>query len=260
MDVTGTGDKVERITRYASVYEADYGFEAELVAARQRTVLDQLGRWCPRVVVEAGCGGDLLCIRAEKEGIPFDRWVVVEPSPRFAAVAEAHAATSRSRVVVVRSFLEEAAEDIAAACRGRADVVICSSLLHEVADPNGFLGAAARLLSGHGRVYVDVPNSRSLHRRLARAMGLIADEGELSARNRAFEQDRVYDAVSLRDEVERAGLRVLEEGGHFLKPFTHGQMEELAFFDDRMAEGLRILGRELPELAAEVFCVASPGE
>lgn len=256
--MTGAADKRERITRYASVYEADYGFEAVLVAARQRTVLEHLGRWHPRVVVEAGCGFDLLCGRAQEDGIPFDRWVIVEPSPRFAAVAEAHAATSGGRVVVVRSFLEEAVEDIAAACGDRADAVICSSLLHEVTDPRGLLEAAARLLSGHGRVYIDVPNSRSLHRRLARAMGLVADEGELSARNRSLEQDRVYDAVSLRDEVERAGLQVLEEGGHFLKPFTHDQMEELAFFDDRMAEGLRVLGGELPELAAEVFCVASP--
>ena len=256
--MAGPADKVERITRYASVYEADYDFEAVLVAARQRTVLEHLGRWRPRVVVEAGCGRDLLCIGAEKEGIPFDRWVIVEPSPRFAAVAEAHAATSGGRVVVVRSFLEEAVETIAAACRGPADIVVCSALLHEVADPNGILVAATRLLPADGRVYVDVPNSRSLHRRLARAMGLVTDEGELSARNLALQQHRVYDAVSLRDEVERAGLRVLEEGGHFLKPFTHGQMAELAFLDDRMAEGLRILGRELPELAVEVFCVAAP--
>ena len=255
----GSAAKVERIGRYASVYEADYVFEAVLVAARQRTVVEHLTGWRPRVVVEAGCGDDLLCVRAEQAHVPFDRWVIVEPSPRFAEVAEAHAAATGARIVVVRSFLEDAVEEVAAACGGRADVVLCSSVLHEVADPQAFLTAARRMLSPGGRAYIDVPNARSLHRRLARTMGLIADEAELSARNLAFEQSRVYDASSLRREVEACGLRVLEEGGHFIKPFTHGQMEQLPFADDRLAEGLRILGRELPDLAAEISCVAEPG-
>ena len=255
----GSGAKIERIGRYASVYEAEYRFEAVLVAARQRTVLEHLTRWRPGVVVEAGCGDDLLCAMADRALVPFDRWVIVEPSPRFAEVAEAHASAMGGRIIVVRSFLEDAVEEVTAACAAPADVVLCSSVLHEVADPRVFLGAARRMLSPNGRAYIDVPNARSLHRRLARTMGLIADEAELSGRNLAFEQDRVYDAGSLRREVEGSGLRVLEEGGHFIKPFTHGQMEQLPFADERMAEGLRILGRELPDLAAEIFCVAGPG-
>ncbi|HEX5265698.1 MAG TPA: methyltransferase domain-containing protein [Acidimicrobiales bacterium] len=257
--MAGPATKLERISRYASVYEADYRFEAVLVAARQRTVLEHLTRWQPRVVVEAGCGDDLLFSRADQAGVPFDRWVIVEPSPRFAEVAEAHAAGTGGRIVVIRSFLEDAVEDVVAACPRPADVVLCSSVLHEVADPRTFLDAARRMLAADGRAYIDVPNARSLHRRLARAMGLIADETELSARNLTFEQDRVYDACSLRHEIEGSGLQVLEEGGHFIKPFTHGQMEQLGFADERMVEGLRILGQELPDLAAEIFCVAEPG-
>ena len=173
------GDKQERIARYAAAYEGEYDFEAVMVAARQRQVLEFLEAVQPRIVVEAGCGMDLLSVRAEECGVPFERWVVVEPSERFAAEAAAHVLRS-PRVAVVESFLEDAVEAARKECGGPADAVLCSSLLHEVCDPRQFLGAARQLLRPDGRLYVDVPNARSLHRRLARAMGLISEEAELS--------------------------------------------------------------------------------
>jgi 2-polyprenyl-3-methyl-5-hydroxy-6-metoxy-1,4-benzoquinol methylase len=162
-------------------------------------------------------------------------------------------------VAVVESFLEDAVDQVVRECGGRADVVICSSLLHEVSDTTQFLSACRELLGADGRLYVDVPNARSLHRRLARAMGLITDEAELSGRNRALGQGRVFDAESLHAELAMAGFRVLEEGGYFLKPFTSAQMAGLSFLDPRMTDGLCEMGRELPALAAEIFCVAEPG-
>lgn len=252
--VLGGGDKRERIERYAAVYRDDYDFESVMVAARQRQALAVLEAMQPRVVVEAGCGMDLLSEQAESRNIPFERWVVVEPSSRFAAVAAAHATRSQ-RVSVVEAFLEDAVEAVRE-CAGPADVVVCSSLLHEVSDPADFLGAARALLGSEGRIYVDVPNAQSLHRRLARAMGLISEESDLSPRNLKLGQDRVYGRESLRAEVAAAGFRVVEEGGYFLKPFTNAQMAGLAFVEERVVGGLWEMGRELPELAAEIYCVA----
>ena len=252
-----TGDKVARIERYATTYEADYDFEAVMVAARQRAVLEFLDRRVPRVVVEVGCGTDLLSARAEDRGLPFDRWVIVEPSSRFAAVAADHAAGSH-RVAVVPTFLEDGVGAVADIGGSAADVVVCSSLLHEIPDTRELLGAARALLAPDGCLYVDVPNARSVHRRLARAMGLVAHETDFGARNLAFEQQRVYDAETLRRALEEAGFRPVEEGGYFLKPFTHSQMESLGFLDDKILDGLWSLGHEVPELAAEIFCVAAP--
>ena len=253
----GTAAKQARIERYALAYEHDYDFEAVMVAARQRQVAAFLAARRPRIVVEAGCGTELLCRRAEELDIPFERWVIVEPSRRFAAGARARACAS-GRVAVVESFLEDAVVAVTDEGGAGADVVICSSLLHEVSEPAHFLAAARELLAADGHLYVDVPNARSLHRRLARGMGLIAHETELSGRNRALAQDRVFDADSLRAELSAAGFRILEEGGYFLKPFTSAQMADLAFLDARMADGLCEIGRELPDLAAEIFCVAEP--
>lgn len=253
----GLDERVARISRYASAYEENYGFESVLVKARQEMVLERLLEWQPDTVIEAGCGTDLLFPRAEQIGVRFRRWVVVEPSPRFAALAAARSG-SGPRVTVIASFLEDAVDRAREVCDGGADVVLCSSLLHEVPQPDVLLGAARRLLAEEGRLYIDVPNALSLHRRLARAAGMIEDERELGVRNSMFEQQRIYDAASLRAEMESAGFAIVGSGGCFLKPFTHAQMETMTFLDSAMEEGLRRLGQELPDLAAEIYSVGVP--
>lgn len=252
------GTKHARIARYAAAYEANFDFEGVLVAARRRTVLEFLSHRRPHVVVEAGCGTELLCARTAELGLPFEWWVVVEPSSRFAALANSHASTPPgARVTVVQAFLEDSVDQVMAVC-GPADVVICSSVLHEVDDPVEFLTAARRMLAEDGLLYVDVPNARSLHRRLARAMGLIGDEAELSARNRTLGQPRVYDIPGVCAVVEAAGFDVVDRGGYFVKPFTNAQMADIGFVDGALLDGLWTMGRELPDLAAEIFCVAGP--
>ena len=47
--------------------------------------------------------------------------------------------------------------------------------------------------------------------------------------------------------------------GYFLKPFTHAQMESMAsVMTPEVLDGLWHLGRELPDLASEIFVDASP--
>jgi hypothetical protein len=56
-----------------------------------------------------------------------------------------------------------------------------------------------------------------------------------------------------------AGFSVRDSGGYFLKPFTHAQMESIAaLMTPDILDGLWQLGRELPDLASEIFVDASP--
>ena len=125
--------------------------------------------------------------------------------------------------------------------------------LHEVDDEQALLDAIGRVLSSNGILHVNVPNATSLHRRLARAMGLIGDEHELTARNRALEQYRIYDRDSLVGLLSSSGFEIESTGGYFMKPFTHSQMETLGFLSEAMIEGLYDLGCEYADLAAEIY-------
>lgn len=241
-----------RIEQYGQAYQADYGFEHEQVSARRSFLLELVARVRPGVVVEIGCGTELLAEHVARSGTAPASWVVIEPFAEFAALAR-EAAERLSYLQVIEGYAEDV-EEGGLARAGEPDLVICSSLLHEVEDPSALLGACRRLLQGGGGLlHVNVPNAASLHRRLARAAGLIANEHEMSSRNVALEQHRVYDAASLEVDVRAAGFEIEERGGYLLKPFTHAQMEELSFLTPELLRGLYVLGRELPELASEIY-------
>lgn len=72
-------EKHPRVARYQDRYVEDYGFEAVMVAARQRLVMDVLRKTNPKVVLEVGCGMDMLAERANQAGIPVEQWIIVEP-------------------------------------------------------------------------------------------------------------------------------------------------------------------------------------
>lgn len=246
-------EKRRRIEEYGKRYLADYGFEAVMVAARQRLILELLGRIQPKVVLEIGCGIDLLGTRVAKARLPVEQWLIVEPAQRFFNAARS-LKMGATRVDVIRGFLEDSVDAIRARCTRAPDLIVCSGLLNEVKQPERILKSARRLLGASGTVHVNVPNAYSLHRRLAKAMGIVETEKQLTARNRQLAQYRVFDLEGLIDLAAGAGFQVVEKGGYFLKPFTHAQMESIAgVLSSKVLDGLWQLGREFPALASEIY-------
>ena len=243
----------KRIDEYELTYVADYGFESVLVEGRRAPIVELVERLRPRVVVEVGCGTDLLARHVTRMTLPVNRWVVVEPSAAFAALRRG-AAAELPAVRVVEDFFEDAVTEVLEQADGPADVILLSGLLNEVADPQVLLRAARHVLAADGLIHVSVPNAFSLHRRLAAESGLIDDVHELTERNRALAQVRVFDPASLRVTVTEAGFAPEEEGGIFLKPFTNAQMAQVTTLLPReVLQGLERLGRELPQLASEIY-------
>jgi SAM-dependent methyltransferase len=243
----------ERIDQYADLYLEEYGFETAMVSARQRLILELLERTRPKVVLEIGCGIDLLAARMEKARVPVAQWIIVEPAERFFDAARS-LKMGATRLDVIRGFFEDSVEAVRACCTQAPDLVVCSGLLGEIEQPEALLRAARSLLGPSGVLHVNVANAYSLHRRLARSMGIIESEHQLTERNRRFAQYRVYDRGSLAALAQNAGFRVVEQGGYFIKPFTHAQMQSLGgLISPEMLDGLWTLGRELPELASEIY-------
>lgn len=57
-----------------------------------------------------------------------------------------------------------------------------------------------------------------------------------------------------------AGLRVLERGSYFVKPFTHAQMEaclENGILSEKLLDGLDRMTKYMPELGAEIYVMFS---
>lgn len=137
--------------------------------------------------------------------------------------------------------------------RERFDTVIMEHVLEHVDDPVALVTRARGWLAPGGRLLAGVPNAHSIHRLAAVKMGLLAAPGDLNDRDRQLGHRRVYTPQSLRADIEAGGLRVVARGGVFLKPLSNSQIE--SHWDERMIDGFHQLGREFPDLAAEIFVV-----
>lgn len=237
------------IERYQRSY-MESSFEPTQAAMRKKVVLEQLNRWQPKRLLEVGCGQD--AIFNHYRG--FEACVVVEPGDGFAQTAR-EMANGDARIQVVQDFLESAA--LGGTLGDKPfDVILISGLLHEVGDPVGLMAAAAMMMGPGSQLHLNVPNARSLHRVLAFEMGLIDDLHQISARQKALQQNRTYDLKSLKDFCTRLGFQVTEEGSFFIKPFSHDQMyllSEVGMLDQRMLNGLMKLEKHLPGLGSEIY-------
>jgi SAM-dependent methyltransferase len=232
-------------------YQADYEtlpFEAIQARYRRRKILEVLGRFAPRRVLEAGCGLAPLFLDYRD----FETFHVVEPAARFHANAlrlgEGHVG-----IQVHRGDLEALAPALAGE---RFDLIVMSSLLHEMEDPKTLLAAARSLAGELTLLHVNVPNANSLHRILALEMGLIDSVYQLSATQARMQQSATYDIPALSALLQGAGFEVLEAGTFFVKPFTHGQMAamlEHGILTEKMLDGLYALSARLPAMGSEIW-------
>lgn len=244
----------DRAEKYQSAYMADYGFEGVMVHYRRKLLLERLSKFRPAVVVEIGCGSELLYEGLLKAGGGAECWIIVEPADQFADIARA---SNLPNLHVVSEFFENAVDEVQKHLPHQPDMVICSGLLHEVPSASELLKAIQGIMGDLSLLHLNVPNSESFHRRLAKTMGIIVDTKAMSDRNTSLLQHRVYDIQSLKADLASAGLNAIEEGGYLVKPFTHGQMEKIVpVIGDQVLDGLFQLGREIPELASEIFVEA----
>ena len=90
-------------------------------------------------------------------------------------------------------------------------------------------------------------------------MGIIKSTGEKSSTQIRLQQsDDVFSLKSLKTFLKDEGFNILKKGGYFLKPFTHHQMKQILdneIIDDKILNGLYLVGQEIEELSSEIYCL-----
>jgi SAM-dependent methyltransferase len=133
------------------------------------------------------------------------------------------------------------------------DAVLALYIAEHVDDPPALMRRVARWVRPGGKIVVAVPNAGSLHRRLAVAMGLQDRLDARSPRDELLGHQRVYTLAALRDDVEAAGFRVVDELGWFVKTLPNGMMLD---YPRELLEGLFRVSDELPqELMANIAVI-----
>ncbi len=139
----------------------------------------------------------------------------------------------------------------------RFDTIVLGHVLEHLSEPTDLLGRASKWLVDDGVILAAVPNARSLHRQAAVIMGLLNEEHELNDMDRHHGHRRVYDPESLRADFHQAGLIVDIFWGYWMKPVSNAQIE--ASWTPEMLEAFMVLGERYPDIAGEIYVVATRG-
>lgn len=138
----------------------------------------------------------------------------------------------------------------------RYEAVIASHVLEHVADPVALLRRIRQWLAPGARLLVVVPNSESLHRKLAVLMGLQPSLDTLSQRDVLVGHRRVYSLATLRSDLQQAGYAELSVRGFFLKPLANSMMLD---YSPALLAAMNEISGELPAgLLANIGLVATP--
>jgi SAM-dependent methyltransferase len=138
----------------------------------------------------------------------------------------------------------------------RFDVIVMGFILEHVESPAYLLDRFRKLLKPGGRIYVAVPNAKSMNRRLGIELGMINDIYDLNANDHALGHRRQYCLDTLKQELTQCGYALTHQEGIYLKPLPLSVLKTLPAFEDNLQAMLRI-GVEFPELCVGLLIEAT---
>jgi trans-aconitate methyltransferase len=229
-----------RLAQTADFYDSRKGLSNLLVSRGAEIILARARG--PRLL-ELGCANGVM---TEIFAARFPEVTVVEGAESYAAKArEILGKPGEVHCCLFEEFVPSAPFD---------DIVLAGVLEH-VLDPVELLRRASGWLTRPGRLHILVPHAHSLHRLAGVTLGLLSRPEEMHAGDRAMGHRRVYTWKLLETHILESGLEITARDGNFLKPLSNAQMEDLP---EALLEDARLLGREYPELAAEIYALCLP--
>lgn len=240
MHVENALDQHVRAYQGVSIYEFDNVIQLEWYP--ERVILHSQGS---RSLLELGLGHGITVNAFERH---FKDHTVVDASP--AVIANFRQRYPNSKVQVVESYFE------AFEASRRFDVIMFGFILEHVEDPVHVLKHFRPYLAPGGRMFVTVPNSEVLNRRLGHIAGMLPDLQQLSEHDLLLGHKRYYTVDTLRRDVAKAGLTIKRLEGIYLKPLTTQQMISLNL-DKGIIRALCVAAVDYPELSCGLFAELS---
>lgn len=188
-------------------------------------------------VIELGYGEGITLERlADKAG----HYAIVEGAPSLVNVVK----QKHPKVEVINSLFEDYSPPQS------YDMLLALHVFEHVDDPVALGRHLRTWLNTSGEIVVIVPNSTSLHRRLAVLMGLTPALDTLSPRDHLVGHQRVYDLFGLESDLRKAGFEPFERRGFFVKTLPNSMMLK---YKPELIRALNLLGDQLPiEMTANI--------
>lgn len=137
------------------------------------------------------------------------------------------------------------------------DVIVMGFILEHVNDPGMILHRYQQFLKPNGRIYITVPNAKSMNRRLGLELGIINDIYSLNSNDIHQGHQRQYCRDTLRIALQLANYRITHEEGIYLKPLPLSVLKTLPDFRANLDAMLKI-GIEFPDLCVALLMEVIP--
>lgn len=228
-------DKIEKLSWwYTNRQEGFLDFDEVLQLLRYRTISEKFrGSSCLEIAPAQG-----VCTSRMKD--VFAQLDLVDASQKLLDVIPDY-----PNVRKFRALIEEFEPD------RHYDTIVMDHLLEHLEFPVESLQRVGGWLNKGGVLIVGVPNALSFHRLLGQKMGLLPTPYDLNERDITLGHYRVYDQDSLRMDAEKAGLKVVDEDGVYVKILSNKQSGEI--FDTAQIEAFYQLGKEFKRHCAEIY-------
>jgi len=136
------------------------------------------------------------------------------------------------------------------------DVIIMGFVLEHVDDPVLILKRYKKFLKPKGKLYIAVPNAKSMNRRMGLALGLIDDIYSLNENDLLLGHKRQYCMETLRKDLRASGYSVSHEEGIYLKPLPLEILKTLTNFKENL-KAMCEVGIDFPDLCVGLLVEAS---
>ena len=238
---------MRNIEKYIDEYKK-HDFEEIQVFYRRKKVLEQLIRYSHKNILEIGCGFEPIF----KYFDDFETMTIVDPGTEFIENAK-NLSQNKPHIKCIHGFFEESSVEL---ILKKYDFILVSGLLHEIERTDIFLEAIKSVCSSNTVIHFNVPNANSIHRIIAKEMGLIEEVTQMSASQIKMQQHFTFSMGSLIQLVEYHQFRIIDRGSIFIKPFTHKQMYAMLssnIIDIKVLDGLYKLTKYMPDYGSEIF-------
>lgn len=142
-------------------------------------------------------------------------------------------------------------------CDKRFDVIVMGFILEHVDDPGLILKHYKSCLTKNGRMFIAVPNAKSMNRRLGLELGLIDDIYSLNQNDITLGHKRQFCRDTLKELLTVTGYKVIYEEGIYLKPLPLNVLMTLDDYQGNLEAMLKV-GVDFPDLCVGLLMEVEP--
>lgn len=243
--------KVEKMYRDLDQYLKEYcelPFERVVESYRRRAIVEALDTLSSKSLIEVGCGLRSIFYDLSDEY----KGIIIEP------IAEL---LERQKLGLNRSvdYRNAQFQDVMDLEIGSDRIVLFSSLLHELRNPEDLLEHSKRFLGDSGSIICVVPNGLSIHRFLGVEKNLLSGQLDRSETQQRMQQAQtVFTPETLTKLLEDCGFRVSHVRTFFPKLTSHARMQHLldkGRITKEFLEQLFRLSDELEPIGSEILII-----